>query len=166
MNIDRELSRSRQIEVWQERLMYGEKLSRETSLIWTLETMKHIALFCGAGAAASFTAMQVPSISMPLMQSVAGLFFLTGFCLSVYHLHVNAEATADFAKQLQKRWEESLNPNISLDYLGSPIGEQEVWEKIQRKVKSLGWFAAACGLAGACLLVFPVIAKETWKLFA
>lgn len=162
----REMTDDEMIRVIRERLLYGEKLARDSGLLLTMETMKHIALFCGAGAAAAFTAMQVQSISMPLVQSFAGLFFLAGFGLSVFHLHLNAVHCVVLAELYKKRWAESLNDENTISYIDSPIADPETTLKMKKKVEAVGWSSAIAGVIGACLLVLPVITKELWKIFS
>lgn len=139
----------------------NEALQTNATLQWSLETMRHIALFCIAGAAAAFAVMQVAEVKMPLLQGIAGALFLVSFGLCIYRMHRSAILCSDAITATQERLRFiGTTPSVTLEEIAAPL----VFSKDQLVFKNwtyrLGWISAGFASTGAFLLIGTIIYKS------
>lgn len=142
-------------------LRQNEALQIDASHQWAMETMRSIALFCVAGAAAAFAVMQISEVKMPFMQGIAGAAFLVGFALCIWRMHRSAGVCHDALKQTQKRLALiSTNPSITLEEIAEPIVLDTEQQIFASRTYLLGWISAGFASAGAALLIGTIIYKS------
>ena len=141
------------------RLVKSEDWARTNAAQWSMETIKHIALFCATGMAGSFAAMQIPKISSPIWHSMAGVFFFIAFALCVYRMHRTAIHYEDISRSSKKQFENALWDRVStLEDICHQESEHEKrsWDFVIR----LGWVASGFAVAGTVLLLAPIVLPQ------
>lgn len=139
----------------------NESLQTNAALQWSLETMRHIALFCIAGAAAAFAVMQVTDVKMPLLQGSAGALFLASFGLCIYRMHRSTILCSNAISATQERLKFiGTTPAVTLEEIAAPLAfskEQKIFEDWTYRI---GWISAGFATAGAVLLIGTIIYKS------
>lgn len=140
------------------RLVKSEDLARTNAAQWSMETIKHIALFCATGMAASFAAMQIQSIRSPLWHSIAGGVFFIAFALCIYRMHCTAILMKDVANDAQRRFEGAFwgSSKTLEDLLMSPESSTE-FDRRWKWIYAMGWTASGLSVAGTAFLLAPII---------
>lgn len=140
----------------------NESLQRNAALQWAIETMRSIALFCIAGAAAAFAVMQVSDVKMPLIQGIAGALFLIGFGLCIWRMHRSAGVCSDAIQLTQERMRLiGGNPSITLEEIAAPLIPNEGQKKFANWTYRIGWISAAFASSGAVLLIATIVYRSS-----
>lgn len=141
------------------RLVKSEDSARTNAAQWSMETIKHIALFCATGMAGSFAAMQIPKISSPIWHTLAGAFFFIAFALCVYRMHRTVIHYEDIFRSSKKQFENALWGRVStLEDICHQESEHEKrsWDFVIR----LDWVASGFAVAGTVLLLAPMVLPQ------
>lgn len=140
------------------RLVKSEDLSRANAAQWSMETIKHIALFCATGMAGSFAAMQIPKISAPIWHSIAGTLFFAAFALCIYRMHCTAILMKDVANDTQRRFEGVLwGGSKTLEDLFMSPESSAMFDSRWRWIYAMGWIASGLSVVGTAFLLAPII---------
>lgn len=141
------------------RLVKSEDWARANAAQWSMETIKHIALFCATGMAGSFAAMQIQKISSPVLHSIAGFLFFVAFALCIYRMHRTAIYFEQSAKNSKQHFEAVFWGQVtSLEELCLRESKDAIskWDFVIR----LGWIASALAVAGTLFLLAPIVCPQ------
>lgn len=139
----------------------NENLQTNAALQWAMETMRNIALFCVAGAAAAFTVMQVSDVKMPLLQGISGAMFLLGFGFCIWRMHRSAGICSDVKKLTQERLELiGTDPSITLEEIAAPLVFTKEQAVFADRTYRIGWISAGCASVGAVLLIATIVYRS------
>jgi hypothetical protein len=142
-------------------LRQNESLQTDAALQWSMETMRSIALFCVAGAAAAFAVMQVSDVKMPLFQGIAGALFLIGFGLCIWRMHRSAGMCSDAVQLTQDRLRViGKDPSITLEEIAAPLIPSEEQKSFADWTYRIGWISAAFASSGAALLIATIVYRS------
>ncbi|WP_286999677.1 MULTISPECIES: hypothetical protein [Comamonas] len=140
------------------RLVKSEDLSRTNAAQWSMETIKHIALFCATGMAGSFAAMQIQKISSPLWHSIAGGIFFIAFALCIYRMHCTAILMKDIANDAKRRFEGVLwGGSKTLEDLFMSPESSAKFDSRWKWIYAMGWTASGLSVVGTAFLLVPII---------
>lgn len=140
------------------RIVKAEDLARTTAAEWSIETIKHIALFCATGMAGSFAAMQVPKISSPLFHSISGLLFFFAFALCIYRMHCTVLLLETAARNSKQQFENALwGKSKTLEDLCTRSEQDIALDKKWPMVYLMGWIASGLAVTGTALLLIPIV---------
>lgn len=144
------------------RLVKSEDLARTNAAQWSMETIKHIALFCATGMAGSFAAMQIPKISSPIWHSIAGVLFFVAFALCIYRMHRTAIHYEEISFSSKKKFEDALwGRATTLEDICHKESEHE--KNSWNFVINLGWIASGFAVAGIIFLLVPIVFPQLHK---
>lgn len=138
------------------RLVKSEDWSRANAAQWSMETIKHIALFCATGMAGSFAAMQIPKISAPIWHTSAGGLFFVAFATCIYRMHLTAVYHENISRNSKKQFEDAL--------WGKATSLEDLCHKESKKEKNdwnfiiyLGWIASGIAVIATACLLTPIV---------
>lgn len=137
------------------RLIKSEDWARTNAAQWSMETIKHIAIFCATGMAGSFAAMQIQKISSPIWHSVAGGLFFLAFALCIYRMHRTTLHFEKISRDSKEQFEDFLWDRVTtLEDLchKESAKDKSDWDFVIR----LGWIASSLAVAGTVFLLAPI----------
>ena len=141
------------------RIVKSEDWARTNAAQWSMETIKHIAIFCATGMAGSFAAMQIPKISSPIWHSIAGGLFFVAFALCIYRMHRTTLYYEEVSRKSKKQFEAALWGEVTvLEDLCHKESEKEKcdWKFVIR----LGWIASGLAVMGTAFLLAPIVCSH------
>lgn len=139
----------------------NESLQTDAALQWSMETMRSIALFCVAGAAAAFAVMQVSDVKMPLLQGLAGALFLIGFGLCIWRMHRSAGVCSNAVQLTQERLRLiGGDLSITLEEIAAPLIVEKKQKRFADWTYRIGWISAAFASLGAALLIATIVYRS------
>lgn len=143
-------------------LKQREALMVDAGLMWAIETMRSIAIFCVAGAAGAFTVMQITHIQMPVLQGTAGALFLIGLTLCIWRMQRSARSCGNVINliELRLQYVKANSATVTLAQMEAPLLLPEDQEKYAQKTNLIAKLSAISSIAGASLLIGSIFYRS------
>ena len=139
----------------------NEALQTNAALQWSMETMRNIALFCVAGAAAAFAVIQASDVKMPFFQGIAGALFLVGFGLCIWRMHRSAGVCSNAIAATQERLKFiGSDPSVTLEEIAAPLAFTKEQTCFANWTYRIGWISAMFASSGAALLIATIVYRS------